>query len=77
MKVVNLSGYVTTMRKELNQIWQEVDNGQVSPLSLDPNAESKQEAISCLLEDLHAHRYLKALQLLRLFRFCMSFKHFT
>lgn len=67
-EVVNLSGYVTTMRKELSQIWQEVDNGQVSPLSLDPNAESKQEAISCLLEDIHAHRYLKALQLLRLFR---------
>ncbi|XP_029647107.1 protein furry isoform X5 [Octopus sinensis] len=67
-QVVNISSSVTAIKKNLTQIWMDLENGHNKFFDLDSNAETKEEVVACLIQYITAHHYLEAIQLLRLFR---------
>ncbi|GAB1603756.1 protein furry-like isoform X6 [Argonauta hians] len=67
-QVKNMSLSVSSVKKDLEQMWMDLENGHNKLFNLDSNAETKEEVVACLIQYLTAHKYLEALQLLQLFR---------
>jgi hypothetical protein len=64
-----MSLQVSSLRSEVSQALQEMENGQVSPINTDSSKIiTKAEAVTSLLEYINGHQFVKAIQLLRSFR---------
>lgn len=70
LQIADMSLQVSSVRKEVSQALQEVENGQVSPINTDSSKIlTKGEAVLSLLEYVNEHQFVKAVQLLRSFRY--------
>lgn len=68
-QIADMSLQVSSVRTEVSQALQEVENGQVSPINTDSSKIlTKGEAVLSLLEYVNGHQFVKAVQLLRSFR---------
>ncbi|XP_048776244.2 protein furry homolog-like isoform X2 [Ostrea edulis] len=68
-QIADMSLQVSSLRSEVSQALQEMENGQVSPINTDSSKIiTKAEAVTSLLEYINGHQFVKAIQLLRSFR---------
>ncbi|XP_078324713.1 protein furry-like isoform X3 [Crassostrea virginica] len=68
-QIADMSLQVSSVRAEVSQALQEMENGQVSPINTDSSKIiTKPEAVLSLLEYVNGHQFVKAIQLLRSFR---------
>ncbi|XP_061189012.1 protein furry-like [Saccostrea echinata] len=68
-QIADMSLQVSSVRAEVSQALQEMENGQVSPINTDSSKIiMKAEAVTSLLEYINGHQFVKAVQLLRSFR---------
>ena len=69
-QIADMSLQVSTVKNEVTKAIDEMENGQASPINTDSSKPlTKSEALTSIIEYINGHQYVKAVQLLRSFRY--------